>query len=40
MLDAPPSFKGRGLFLGSLSEVVDVEGVVTGDCAASLDELA
>jgi hypothetical protein len=39
-LDAPPSFGGRGLFRGSLSDVVDADGVATGDCAASLDELA
>lgn len=39
-LDAPPSFGGRGLFRGSLSEVVEADGVATGDCAASLDELA
>jgi hypothetical protein len=39
-LDAPPSFGGRGLFRGSLSDVVDADGVTTGDCAVSLDELA
>lgn len=39
-VEAPPSFGGRGLFLGSLSDVVDAEGVATGDWAASRDELA
>lgn len=36
--EAPPSFGGRGLFRGSLSVVVDVDGVTTGDCAASRDD--
>jgi hypothetical protein len=30
-LVAPPSLGGRGLFRGSLSAVVDDEGVVIGD---------
>jgi hypothetical protein len=36
--EAPPSFGGRGLFRGSLRDVVDVDGVATGDCAASRDD--
>jgi hypothetical protein len=35
-----PSFDGSGLFRRSLREVVEVVGVVIGDCADSLDELA
>ena len=35
--EAPPSFGGSGLFLESLSAVVDDEGVATGDWAASRD---
>lgn len=35
-----PSFDGRGLFRGSLSCVVDDDGVATGDCAASREEPA
>ena len=36
---APPSFGGSGLFRESFSAVVEEDGVITGDCAASLDEL-
>jgi len=38
-LAIPPSFGGSGLFLESLSAVVDDEGVATGDCAASRELL-
>lgn len=34
---APPSFGGSGLLRGSLSAVVEEDGVATGDCAASLE---
>ena len=38
----PPllSWDGRGLFRGSVKDVVEADGVATGDCAASLEELA
>lgn len=36
---APPSFGGSGLFLESFKDVVEADGVATGDCAASLEEL-
>lgn len=36
--EAPPSLGGRGLFRGSFSVVVDEDGVVIGDCVASLAE--
>lgn len=41
-LDLPdaPSLGGRGLFRGSVNAVVEEEGVVMGDWAASLDALA
>ena len=35
--EAPPSFGGSGLFLESFKDVVDADGVPTGDCAASLE---
>ncbi len=35
----PPSFGGRGLLRRSFSAVVEEDGVATGDCAASLEEL-
>lgn len=35
--EAPPSFGGSGLFLESFRDVVEADGVATGDCAASLD---
>jgi hypothetical protein len=38
-LEAPPSFGGSGLLRGSFSAVVEEDGVATGDCAASLEEL-
>lgn len=36
----PPSLGGKGLFRESLSAVVEDEGVVMGDCAASLEDPA
>ena len=36
---SPPSPGGSGLFRGSMSAVVDEEGVTTGDCAASREPL-
>ena len=38
-LEAPPSFGGSGLLRRSFSAVVEDDGVATGDCAASLEEL-
>lgn len=37
MLGAPPSLGGSGLFRRSLSAVVEEEGVMLGDWAASLE---
>lgn len=37
-LDVLPSCDGRGLFRGSFSEVVEADGVATGDCAASRED--
>lgn len=34
---APPSLGGSGLFLESFRDVVEADGVATGDCVASLE---
>jgi hypothetical protein len=38
LIGVPVSLCGRGLFLGSFSEVVEAEGVTFGDWPASLED--